>query len=262
MEFTGERVVPGKTPFEIYHEHLARYKFASLFTRGKIVLDVACGTGYGSKILLDNGAKKVYGVDISEKAIEYSKEYFCDKNLIFKCGDATNLGFQDNMFDVIVSFETVEHIMNYHEYLEEIMRVLKLNGIFIVSTPNKQVCSPNSEKPLNIFHANEFTFTEFTSLLTNYFVNLDIFGQKLIYNSQFWQGLRRVCRALKIKRKLMFVLKIFGLKTLKSTKNFPELLRIIINEIQYDRFDVVRLPKLNEKFKPMYFVAVCQKGSR
>lgn len=71
LEFTGEFVVPNKTPYATYQEHINRYVFASNFVKDKTVLDIVCGTGYGSSYLARKGAKRVLGGDISKKAIEY-----------------------------------------------------------------------------------------------------------------------------------------------------------------------------------------------
>lgn len=170
LEWTGERVVPTKTPYVTYQEHVNRYVFASKFIKDKIVLDVACGTGYGSKYLLRKGARKVVGLDISIDAIKYAKEQYNINNegLSFVCGNAIDLPFPDNYFDVIVSFETIEHLKEYRKFLLECKRVLKDGGLFICSTPNKRVSSPHTEKPKNPFHVKEFYPEEFNSLLAEY----------------------------------------------------------------------------------------------
>ena len=178
LKFTGERAVPDKTPYAIYQEHINRYVFASRFIKNKIVLDVACGTGYGSDYLIKNGAKKVIGVDISDDAINYVKNAYEKQNLIFMQGSATNLPFQDESFDIIVSFETIEHLKEYEKFLIGCRMVLKDGGLFICSTPNKRISSPHTEKPLNPFHVKEFYHEEFYELLNEYFTNVDLYGQR------------------------------------------------------------------------------------
>ena len=116
-------------------DHLARYDFASEFLKGLIVLDVACGPGYGSALLLDRGAKKVFGCDISEDKINNARKEFTHPGAAFIIGDATCLPFEESSFDAVVSMETIEHLVNYKSYLKECRRVLKNNGIFICSTP-------------------------------------------------------------------------------------------------------------------------------
>ena len=73
MKFTGERVVEGLTPRRIWLDHIERYKFSNQYVDGKIVLDISCGTGYGSKILYEAGAYKVIGIDISNEAINFAQ---------------------------------------------------------------------------------------------------------------------------------------------------------------------------------------------
>ena len=178
MEFTGERVVPGKTPQTIYDEHIYRYIFAAGLTEDKVVLDVACGTGYGVGYLADKGSSEVVGVDISMEAVDYARERFSkDNKASFICADAVRLPFLDNAFDIVVSFETIEHIRQYRKFLAECRRVLKDGGLLICSTPNRRIFSPNLAKPINTFHVKEFWPEEFYRLLRTYFVNIALYGQ-------------------------------------------------------------------------------------
>ena len=129
MEFTGERVVPGKTPEDIYREHTDRYVFAGDLVRGLDVLDVACGTGYGVRCMLDTGARRVTGVDLSEEATRYARERFADGGGHFARAHAVRLPFADGSFDAVVSFETLEHIRAYGRFLAECRRVLVNGGV-------------------------------------------------------------------------------------------------------------------------------------
>jgi ubiquinone/menaquinone biosynthesis C-methylase UbiE len=187
MEFTGERVVPGKTPQTIYDEHIYRYIFAAGLTKNKFVLDVACGTGYGAGYMAENGAGQVVGADISMAAVDYSRERFSkDNQASFICADAIRLPFADNAFDFVVSFETIEHIRQYRKFLAECRRVLKEDGSLICSTPNRRIFSPNLAKPINTFHVKEFWPEEFHRLLRRYFADISLYGQcdvKLADNS-------------------------------------------------------------------------------
>lgn len=94
LQFTGERIVPEKTPYMCFQQHINRYHFASRLVRNKEVLDIACGTGYGSDYLIKNGAESVIGVDISEEAIDYANNNYKNENLTFIIGDATKLPFE------------------------------------------------------------------------------------------------------------------------------------------------------------------------
>jgi ubiquinone/menaquinone biosynthesis C-methylase UbiE len=177
MEFTGERVVPGKTPQTIYDEHIYRYIFAAGLAGNKIVLDVACGTGYGAGYMAGN-ASKVVGADISLEAVDYARERHSEDNKAsFVCADAIRLPFADGAFDMVVSFETVEHIRQYRKFLAECRRVLKENGLLVCSTPNRRIFSPKLAKPLNTFHVKEFWPEEFSRLLRRYFSDITLYGQ-------------------------------------------------------------------------------------
>ena len=168
-EFNLERVVPNeeRTKF-LFQEHAIRYLFASQFVKSKTVLDAACGSGYGSSILMNAGAKKVVGIDNSSEAIEYCNKNYKKENIEFKIENCEKINL-DTMFDIIVSFETIEHLKNQDNFLSGIKRVLKDDGVFIVSTPNKE--NYPSDNP---FHFNEFTESEFKMFLGKYFSNIII----------------------------------------------------------------------------------------
>jgi len=187
MEFTGERVVPGKTPQTIYDEHIYRYVFAASLAENKVVLDVACGTGYGVGYMVEKGAGEVVGVDISMLAVDYAQERLGRNNKAsLICADAIRLPFVNSAFDIVVSFETIEHIRQYRKFLAECRRVLKENGLLICSTPNRRIFSPNLAKPINTFHVKEFWPEEFYRLLRRCFANITLYGQcdvKLADNS-------------------------------------------------------------------------------
>lgn len=167
-----ERVVPENEDYGTYQGHYARYTFASKFCKQKVVLDVACGVGYGSYHLIKTGARRVSGVDISKDAIAYAKTHYADPKVGFIVGDATKLPFPDKSFDVIVSFETIEHVREYEKYLAECKRVLKEGGVFICSSPNKV-----RENTLNPHHIREFYLEEFFGMMNENFRDVELYGQ-------------------------------------------------------------------------------------
>ena len=171
-------MVPGKTPPDIYKEHIDRYVFAAGLTTGRDTLDVACGTGYGVGYMAEKGAHRTTGVDISLESVRYAHDRFGDiAGVRFVCGDAVALPFSDDSFDVVVSFETLEHLRAYRRFLAECRRVLKRDGLLICSTPNRRVFSPNLPRPLNPFHIKEFWPDEFQRLLGRYFSDITLYGQ-------------------------------------------------------------------------------------
>lgn len=166
-------MIPGLSQNDlIYFEHIARYLFAKQFVKGKRVLDVACGSGYGAYELLKGGASAVIGLDNSRQAISYARKKYKKKGISFLRGDAEEMPFMKGEFDIIVSFETIEHLKNQDEFVIEVKRVLKNKGLLIISTPNKLVYPKG-----NIFHTQELTPKNFRNLLRHHFKNLEMYYQ-------------------------------------------------------------------------------------
>jgi ubiquinone/menaquinone biosynthesis C-methylase UbiE len=180
-----ERVIPYKTQYALWQEHINRYAFASRFINRKVVLDVACGTGYGV-CTLSRKADLVIGVDISKEALTYAKNHYGKRhNIEFVLSDAHSLPFHDDAYDNVVSFETLEHLFHYEEFLNEVKRVLRKTGTFIVSTPNKKIASPMEGQTLNPFHVKEFSVEEISRLLNMSFTSFQLYGQ-LYYTIKDW----------------------------------------------------------------------------
>jgi len=144
--------------------HLSRYDFACKISQNKVVADIACGTGYGTELLIKTGnAIKVYGVDISSDAINYARTHHSSQETEYICSSGENTGLGDETIDMVVSFETIEHVPNYHDLLKEFSRILKPGGILVCSTPN--------EWPIEIatHHVREYNRSTFIALLSNWF---------------------------------------------------------------------------------------------
>ncbi len=184
MEFTGERYVP--TEFgEIRHEHLHRYAWCKHLAAGRDVLDIACGEGYGAAMLADH-ARSVIGVDIDEATIRHAKEeYQGTSNLHFKRGDAAEIPLEDRSVDLVVSFETIEHHDRHQEMLAEVRRVLRPDGVLVLSSPNRDVYSRLSGQR-NEFHVKELDFRELDALLREQFDEVVYFGQRLAVGSSIF----------------------------------------------------------------------------
>jgi SAM-dependent methyltransferase len=184
MEFTGERVIPGQADLTpLFEEHLARYFFAGEFVEDRRVLDLGCGTGYGSYYLGQKGARFVLGTDIDSEAVEYARFHYKAPELAYVQGNALHLPLFQETFDVVVSFEVLEHLQAATTYLAEISRVLTDEGWLIGSTPNKLVYSMGAEKPYNPFHWREYNPVELESLLKEFFDQVLIIGQMPFYGS-------------------------------------------------------------------------------
>ena len=168
-----ERIIPDEVPPGILALHLKRYVFASQWCQGKKVLDVACGAGYGAHYLA-HMADRVVGVDISEEAIAYAVQHYASPNLCFELMDARYLALKDETFDVVCSFETIEHLDGVDTYLHEVVRVLKSEGVLIVSTPN---ATKTTLHPDNPFHQQEWSAVDFRDLLRGFFGEVAMYGQ-------------------------------------------------------------------------------------
>ncbi|MFY0518394.1 glycosyltransferase [Lysinibacillus sp. UGB7] len=179
MNFTGERFIPNvlDDDEEIRIEHIQRYQSIQDLVKGKTILDAACGEGYGSDIL-SNQANQVFGMDIDEEAVAHAKNTYVKPNLQFLVGSIGKLPFNDDFFDIIVSFETIEHVDENLQkaFLEEIKRVVKKDGLLIISTPNKKMYSDHRNYS-NPFHVKEFYKDEFYEFLKSNFDNVEFFYQ-------------------------------------------------------------------------------------
>jgi len=170
------QAVNKKNPW--WGEHVHRYdEVIKEMTQNDILLDIACGTGFGSDLLAQHTTNVVIGGDIAQEAIEECQQRWNRKNLEFALLDGTKLPYTDNYFDKIVSFETIEHTTEYLKMLSEFSRVLKPNGTAYISTPNFPINSPTGVVT-NPFHTQEFTYEELSGILNEVFVNVIIYGQK------------------------------------------------------------------------------------
>ncbi|MCL6444422.1 MAG: methyltransferase domain-containing protein [Alicyclobacillus sp.] len=182
-----ERLLPDSDDHMELLFHWHRYLAVTELCRERTVLDVACGDGYGSH-LLARSALRVVGVDINPHCIqEAERKYFAD-NLQFVGASAEKLPFPSNSFDVVVSFETIEHLDRemQHRFITEVLRVLKPSGIFIVSTPDRLRTEKFPTK--NPYHIYELTFDEFNALLNRYFLFNNIFYQEVNFFTYIWNS--------------------------------------------------------------------------
>lgn len=172
---TEERVIPGLPEQKnLFEEHLARYRFAQKYANDKTVLDTGCGCGYGTYDLIQKGAKSVVGIDVSDTAVEYCKTHCQARNLTFRVMDCTELSFRNDSFDVVVSFELIEHLKNPEGFLGEVKRILKNDGVFIISTPNIKDKSPLKSG----FHFREYDAETLRYLLKEHFSEVTLYGQR------------------------------------------------------------------------------------
>jgi len=184
LEFTGERFTP-ECVREIWYEHWHRYVFARAFAPGRRVLDAACGEGYGSAMLAA-AAVSVLGLDIADAAVAHARQRYAQHaNLRFEQGDCTALTCADAQFDMIVSFETLEHVAAQEALIAGFARTLAPGGLLIVSSPDKRTYSEKSGFR-NEFHVRELYREELLELLRPHFPFVRLYGQKLLFQSAIW----------------------------------------------------------------------------
>lgn len=177
IEFTGERFVPTEQGV-IRQEHLHRYAWCLPLVEGKDVLDVASGEGYGSAMLASR-ARSVRGVDISHDAVAHAAERYADRtNLQYLQGSAAAIPLPDASVDVVISFETIEHLYEQEEMMAEIRRVLRSDGVMIMSSPNKEVYSDRAGYH-NEYHVKELYLGEFQALVSRHFPASRLCGHRM-----------------------------------------------------------------------------------
>ncbi|MDD9266618.1 methyltransferase domain-containing protein [Paenibacillus sp. GCM10023248] len=160
--------------------HVARYTQALQFVRpNDVILDVACGLGYGAAVLWDGSlAQKVIGVDNSTYSINYSTKNYTQhrEGLLFVQDDAQNLSFiEPESLDLVVSMETVEHLEDPGAFFERITRLLKPGGRIILSVPNEWVDEHGNDP--NPYHLQVFNRKSILELAKRYFMVERVFGQ-------------------------------------------------------------------------------------
>ena len=180
FHFTGERLTSAISG-GVEMEHLHRYCFARDLCVGRDVLDVASGEGYGTAMLA-GVARSVLGVERDAEAVDHACRTYASGNLRFEAGDALDLSLGDASVDVVVSFETIEHLPDQRRFLKEVRRVLRPGGLFLVSTPDRQVHS-GIGMPVNPHHVLELSRPELEALLGETFTNVAVLAQRTLVGS-------------------------------------------------------------------------------
>lgn len=192
MEFTGERVIPGRTDPDLLNEHVARYRFAEALVSGRVALDAGCGVGYGAAELARRAAR-VYALDNAHDAVADGFQTYGSERVRFVQGSCSALPFPDRSLDVVVAFEVIEHLEDWRGLLAEARRVLRADGQFLVSTPNRPYYEESRSEP-NPYHVHEFDYAEFRDALSEVFPHTTIFlenhTQAITFTPDPVQGLR------------------------------------------------------------------------
>jgi ubiquinone/menaquinone biosynthesis C-methylase UbiE len=189
MKFTGEFFIPpnaddaNNNNSELEIEHKQRYLSIVKLVEGKTVLDIACGEGYGAHIL-SSKARLAVGVDINPDLVEHAGRKYKQENLRYLRGSVERIPLESDSVDIVISFETMEHVDAeiQLQFVMEVKRVLKADGVFIVSTPNKKNYTDRYNHH-NSFHIHELNEDAFTELLTARFGHVRLYHQGLEVSS-------------------------------------------------------------------------------
>jgi SAM-dependent methyltransferase len=218
-----ERIVPERTEPGIVAIHLKRYEFARPFCVGKDVLDAGCGVGYGTAHLA-GVARHVVGVDAAPEAIAYAREHYAAPNVEFVRADVLELPFAEDSFDVVCSFETIEHVRDAETLVRELRRVLRTDGTCVVSTPRAERTTRTPENP---FHVLELSPDDFAALLRERFDDVELYGQRRLQTARH-RALQRL-DVLGLRKRLTF------LRPASRLLGTPPMAEVGLDEIAIDR---------------------------
>ena len=187
LEDSGERLLPTWEHISVA-EHLHRYALAMSLASGKRVLDIASGEGYGSR-LLGSVARNVLGVDRSAAAVAHAARKYGGPSVRFLQADAARIPCRDAAFDLVVSFETIEHLLDQEAMVAEIRRVLAPDGLLVMSSPER---ANHGEKDgyVNEFHVLELYGHEFLDLIGRHFPHVAHLRQQALTCSALWPAAR------------------------------------------------------------------------
>jgi len=195
--------VPPATPAEhcLRLMHLRAYDEAVRHASGRDVLDVGCNTGYGTMRFVPV-ARSVVGVDVSPRAIEAARQRTADGRPEFVLSSGFDLPFGDAEFDLVTSFQVLEHVPEPHAFLANLLRVTRPGGQIILATPNAAIRLDPGMTPWNRFHVHEYVAGELRDLLLGVFPTVQVlgmFGEPALYETE----IRRVDAARqRIRRKI------------------------------------------------------------
>ena len=186
-------IAPEETDARFLAQHLAAYAFTRRFVAGKRVLEIGFGDGYGSNDLADVAAD-VTGIDMAPGNIPRAQAKYPRPNLQFLHMEGTHLRFPDRSFDVVGSFQVIEHIPEAQlgDHLTEVRRVLIPEGIYCLSTLNlEHNIKPGRPYQKMCMHEKEFTGSELHALLTRFFPQVDLYGLYLTPKHRLYLRLKQ-----------------------------------------------------------------------
>ena len=166
---------PADEKWAQFADHVARYAFAMDYAKGRTVLDAGAGLGYGAAMLRAGGAARVVAVDIDPNVIAEAQSRYGDGGIEFLADDCQSLTKAVGPFDLICSFENIEHLPQPEQFLKAAASRLAPNGLLIISTPDRAATEPFvNGRPVNPYHFHEWYRDEFMELLGRYFSRCEL----------------------------------------------------------------------------------------
>lgn len=254
--FSKKTIFSGERPSlsDIDGLHLVKYKFALDFCRGKKLLEIGCGTGYGSNYLAENGVKIITACDVDPSAISFARRHNPHSNINFLEADVEKLELAEK-YDVVVAFEVIEHLQQPEKLITIAKKSLKKGGFLILSTPNKTYSSFDGSRPSNPYHVYEYYPNELEQLLDKYFETVNLYGV-VLKNKQKAQKEILVHKSLRWKTANFLTKKRFIRKIMNFLPEYPK--RIITGESKLlfstEDFQVLK----NKEEESSDFVVVCR----
>ncbi|MCA9396998.1 MAG: class I SAM-dependent methyltransferase [Candidatus Omnitrophica bacterium] len=184
---------PSQESAKMVAKHLSAYEFTSAYAQGKKALEIGHGDGYGSSRMAKIAAH-VTAIDLFEQNVETANKRYSDANLSFLAMNATELEFADETFDLVFSFQVIEHIPRQQlgKYASEIKRVLKTGGVGCISTLNlKKNMKPGQDYDKSPHHDKEFTPDEYIEFFKGHFEDVEMYGLYPSSKLAFFERLKK-----------------------------------------------------------------------
>lgn len=173
----GKKNKSTKHDLNNYLNHSKFYRFAAQFVNNKKVVDVGCGSGYGSKIIKESGSVSFNGYDISKSSIRYAKSHYKNYGTFDVCSIVDMSQIEDNSSDITINSEVLEHIKEYNmeqKAIDELKRITKNNGLIIIGTPNTELSNDHG-----------FSYDEIKGLFSKNFSHYCVFENAFIPFGEF-----------------------------------------------------------------------------
>ncbi len=155
-------------------EYMGQYKEVLRYARGAKVLDVGCGRGFGSRMLFDNGAIEVLGIDINEFDIHIAKEKNGRDGVEFKIMSVADMPLITERFDLITCFQVLERVASPDRLIQNMSKLLAPQGVAVISTVNRSRFSKLNDAPADPTHIAEFNYDELQGILRRSFSPVEI----------------------------------------------------------------------------------------